>query len=35
MFASIVHAAFAHLITAYLLVAGTICFFACVNLRTK
>jgi hypothetical protein len=35
MFASIVQAAFAHLIAAYLLVAGTLCFFACVNLRTK
>jgi hypothetical protein len=35
MFASIVHAAFAHLITTYLLVASVICFFACVNLRTK
>jgi hypothetical protein len=35
MFASIVHATLAHLIAAYLLVAGTACFFACVNLRTK
>jgi hypothetical protein len=35
MFAAIVHAAFAHLITAYLLIAGTVCLFACVNLRTK
>jgi hypothetical protein len=35
MFESIVQAAFAHLIAAYLLVAGTVCLFACVNLRTK
>jgi hypothetical protein len=35
MFASIAHAAFAHLVAAYLLVAGTACFFACVNLRRK
>jgi hypothetical protein len=35
MFPSIVHTAFAHLIAADLLVAGTACFFACVNLRTK
>jgi hypothetical protein len=35
VFGSIVHAAFAHLIAAYLLVAGTACFFACVNLHEK
>jgi hypothetical protein len=35
MFASIVQAAFAHFIAAYLLFAGTACFFACVNLREK
>jgi len=35
MFASIAHAAFAHLVAAYLLVAGTACLFACVNLRGK
>jgi hypothetical protein len=35
MFESIVHAAVAHLIVAYLLIAGCLCFFACVNLREK
>jgi hypothetical protein len=35
MFTAIVHATFAHLIVAYLLIAGCLCFCACVNLREK
>jgi hypothetical protein len=35
MFASIVHLAVTHLIAAYLLIAGGLCFCACVNLREK
>jgi hypothetical protein len=34
MLASIVHAAFAHIITAYLVFAVVVCGFACLNLSS-